>query len=810
TDDTCVAGRCQYAIQSGFCLIDGTCKADGAHDGVCNVCDPSKDPKAWTPDASRCQDDGKSCTHAVCEAGTCAQAVTTGFCLIDGTCLKDGEAPQGDLCQRCDSKTAQDTLSPRADGTACAKDAIDCTDDICQSGACKHPLKANTCHIDNTCYAAGDRKTGSECAMCQPSKSESAWSNAPKGTTCTKDTYDCTDDVCDNGQCTHPTKGNACLINKTCYADGAADPKAECMACNPLVSHDTFTAKTSGQPCTDDKISCTNDVCQAGICNHPLKTTTCLISGTCYDGGVTNPKASCQHCDPSLHPGSWTQKKAGASCGADTLTCTNDICDTQGTCTHPLKTDACYINKTCYGVGAPSPTDSCSTCQPTTSTATFTPAANGTLCKDDGLPCTNDVCRTGTCKHELLANRCIINNGCYAIDAAVDSSGCQICAPSVSTTAATFAAGKACDDGDSQTALDTCQGTGCKGFTAFTISLLGTDTSTSIHAVSAFADGSAWIAGERTESSAAVTGFVAELHRTQGFTHITGGDKALYALSEHLAVGENGKAAYWDGTNWLVASDIQTHVGTARIRGVFGASVAGTRTFYLAGDSGTLSRCSTGDNGTSFSCQSVGSLAATTGLEAIHGLTNGATIGPLWTVRGETAEDIYYSASGTSWSTASPKGCLDQGTNACASTPGRLLAIWAKSAQEVWAVGEQGLILRFDGSAWKKVTIPNLSAQTPQSAFTFRSVYAQGDLVVFVGDRVRNGTDRDMIMMFYNSALDRFFAPQTAFTTPMTDTHQVSYRFNGVGGPSFDALYVVGSIWDTATNTQRGIYLAQP
>ncbi|PIE17989.1 MAG: hypothetical protein CSA65_06795 [Proteobacteria bacterium] len=805
TEDSCVKGLCRYEVKAGFCLIDGACHADGAKDGECHVCRAAQSPNGWTEEASLCADDGKGCTEASCHAGQCEQRVKDGHCLVGQSCLKDGETPTGEECRVCESTSSQTALSPRADGTACASDSVDCTDDICQSGQCKHPLKTNSCLISGKCYQAGDVQPGSECSTCQPSKSTSTWSSAPDNTPCSSDSLSCTDDLCKAGQCKHPTKSSFCLIKGSCYADGAADPQNECLACNPLMAQDVFSAKANGQPCSADALSCTDDTCQNGNCTHLLSPTSCLIGGACYSSGASNPFSQCQVCDPVQHAGTWTQKQAGESCSADALSCTDDVCNAQGTCIHPLKSGHCLVNGSCYASGTPSPGDSCKTCQPGTSTAVFTPAVDGTLCATDNLPCTNDVCRVGVCQHELAADRCIINGGCYSVDAVVDSTGCNICAPSVSTSAATFATGKACSDGDSSTGLDACLAGSCKGFSGYRFELDPSDTSTALHDVATFSDGATWLVGERNELGGATTGLIARIGATN-LTDVSTGGGALYAVSERMAVGAGGATAYWNGSSWYIASQVMTHVGTAQLEGVFGVTISGTRTYYIAGGSGTLSRCSTGDNGISFSCQSVGGLAATTGLADISGVTTSSTIGPLWAVRGETAEDIYHSANGSSWSTSGPAGCADSGANPCAGTSGRLLSVWARTASDVWAVGEQGLVLRYDGSSWSKITIPSLGTQNPQSSMTLRSVSGHGDVVAIVGEQIWSATDRDLFVIYYNRTLNRWYTPQVGLSVLVTDPHATSYRFNGIGLDTSGEPVIVGQSWDTTRNEQVGIY----
>ncbi len=63
-------------------------------------------------------------------------------------------------------------------------------------------------------------------------------------------------------------------------------------------------------------------------------------------------------------------------------------------------------------------------------------------------------------------------------------------------------------------------------------------------------------------------------------------------------------------------------------------------------------------------------------------------------------------------------------------TGGDLLAIWGASDKDIWAVGEAGVVIRWDGSAWSRVTTP-----VPDSA-TLNDVWGtSGSNVWAVGDR---------------------------------------------------------------------------
>jgi len=52
----------------------------------------------------------------------------------------------------------------------------------------------------------------------------------------------------------------------------------------------------------------------------------------------------------------------------DGIPCTLDLCDEEGTCTHPLAEGSCFIDYQCVGIGEPHPTEECLECFPAQST----------------------------------------------------------------------------------------------------------------------------------------------------------------------------------------------------------------------------------------------------------------------------------------------------------------------------------------------------------------------------------------------------------------------------------------------------------
>jgi|GEM_PF-1889921 len=74
TNDTCVAGHCDYALDEGSCLIEGSCYAAGVSADLetCRTCEPSKTGSAWSPATGSSCDDHDACTGPdICDHGSC-------------------------------------------------------------------------------------------------------------------------------------------------------------------------------------------------------------------------------------------------------------------------------------------------------------------------------------------------------------------------------------------------------------------------------------------------------------------------------------------------------------------------------------------------------------------------------------------------------------------------------------------------------------------------------------------------------------------------------------------------------------------
>jgi hypothetical protein len=765
------------------------------------------DSKVWpdqgpVPCGGKDCNDGLGCTKDVCINNQCVNTLQPDACLIDGACYGDGDKKTPTGCAVCDPKTSDSAWTDS--DAACPDDLLDCTTARCTSGTCSQELQAGFCQAGDLCIADGATDPQDNCQVCDTSKSTTTLQEKPDGTPCTADNLSCTLDECQAGSCKHPPKPDTCLIGGVCYVKGEVNPFLDCQACDPALDSKAWSMRPDGSKCTDDKLACTDDLCVQGVCKHTVQASACLIGGNCFTPGATNPSAECEHCDPTVDKTAWTQKPDGTACTSDNLSCTDDVCG-GGKCVHPVGVNVCLIGGVCYAPMQKHPTLDCQGCVPSATATAWSILPDGTACTADTLSCTDDVCHKGTCAHDLKADHCLISGTCYARDALV-SGQCMVCAPMVTTSAATFAAGRPCDDGSTSTGIDTCLTGTCRGFVANTWEWLSTDTNTVMNGV-AFVPGSgaAWAVGSYEDSGGA-SGFIARLNGPSvAPSNVAWDETPFNAIHDRAAVGDQGQVRFWDTSSWITPGAVEGHMGAGtNVRGVWGVTLTGLeRTLYLAATGSRVTRCYTPDNGASWACTD--HTGVTGNLRRVFGTVVGASQGPLWAVRDDSWEDIFHNpGSGTSWTTAAPHGCFDSSTNPCGNTSGRFQDLWALSSSEAWAVGEEGMVLRYQSGGWIKVSIPTL-VNPPQSSYVFRAVYAQGELVLLLGDRDFNGQWHDMIALFYNRKLDKWYAPRIAFYTAQTDTQKPSYRFQDAGGQSMSSVYLVGSM--ITSGEQRALFM---
>jgi hypothetical protein len=199
-----------------------------------------------------------------------------------------------------------------------------------------------------------------------------------------------------------------CTIAGITYSDTQPNPANACQICVPAKAVNNWTDAPSGTACgSGGALFCSGGYCLSG----------CLISGTFYPAGASNPTNGCQSCDPTKSGGAWTSL-SGVVAGACAA---GQICET-GACA-----SACSIGGSFFTANAVNPTNSCQTCQPGQTDIAWTDLAPGSSCADGGAICSAGSCQAG----------CEIGGVFYTKDATSPSDVCRTCQPGVSTTSFT-------------------------------------------------------------------------------------------------------------------------------------------------------------------------------------------------------------------------------------------------------------------------------------------------------------------------------------------------------------------------------------
>ncbi|MBI5607357.1 MAG: hypothetical protein HY902_00590 [Deltaproteobacteria bacterium] len=443
TDDLCSGKTCQAVPNDKGCLIASACVAPGTAkpDNPCLVCDPAASKTDWSPAkaGTACQDD-LDCTVDSCDGkGGCdSSALKADACLVqDGgkpRCMAAGEPKTAELtCQVCDPGKDPKQFTELGDGAACSP-GKPCLLGQCKAGTCENKgANPNSCLIaaDDACVAAKDLNPKNPCQACEPSLSQTAWSDLPAAATCPTDGVDCTSDHCDgSGTCLHELQNSACTGKDGPCTTGVCDAAQGCVAvpkdvtvvcegdgvaCTVEVCDGKSNCSTTGKPTDtlcDDQVKCTLDTCdpQKG-CQHTAQDTACPDGNACT-ADLCDAKAGCSN--PPMSD--------GAPCKLDDLACTADACS-KGACVAPITGGNCLIDNTCHSDGETTQ-GGCSWCNSALTQEKWTLLADNAPCATDNQVCTDDKCAAGKCQHTANTQPCATDNVACTLDICAGG-GCQ-------------------------------------------------------------------------------------------------------------------------------------------------------------------------------------------------------------------------------------------------------------------------------------------------------------------------------------------------------------------------------------------------
>ncbi len=482
--DTCQSGVCTGS-NPVVCTAASDCHDVGECDpgtGECST--PAK------PDDTGCEDGLWCTTNDVCRGGVCRSGAerSCADAITDAQC----QTAHCDEVLHC-------VVEAVANGTGCTDNAYCTVSDSCQGGACT-PGAARNCEgavQEPQCQLARCNEEQTRC------EAVSATGVCSDDALCA-DASDCLEGECTSGEVAcddgNPaSEGEACE-NGVCVSPGCtcSGVNACCDGCYPI---------NNGGDCSsmDDGLTCTDEVCDAGVCTHPLLADNCLIDFTCHADGAANPEQSCQVCDAGAASGQWTLRADGSGCD-DGLWCTvGDSClggicrsvsnrdcsgviedalcqtaqclepsggQTEGSCQAVNRADAtpcndgnlCTLTDRCQSgacVGsnpvtcvALSQCHNVGECNPATGVCTNPKKIDDTPCNDNNECTLEDICQNGACVGRNTVE-CVPMNACHYAGECDPASG--ECSDPVKPD------GTGCNDNDLCTRSDTCQSGFCTG-----------------------------------------------------------------------------------------------------------------------------------------------------------------------------------------------------------------------------------------------------------------------------------------------------------------------------------------------------------
>ncbi|MCK5798156.1 MAG: hypothetical protein KAI47_13270, partial [Deltaproteobacteria bacterium] len=182
----------------------------------------------------------------------------------------------------------------------------------------------------------------------------------------------------------------------------------------------------------------------------------------------------------------------------------------------------------------------------------------------------------------------------------------------------------------------------------------------------------------------------------------------------------------------------------------------------------------------------------------------------LWALRGDGRQDIFSATEPAGlWSTSGSRACLDDpgALGACVDSVGPFADLWVAASDDAWAVGHHGLVLHYDGSRWRRIVIPTISAP-PLNNYDFRGVWGAGEVTFVVGER--HTPERwELVIVMYNARLGRWFAPQRLLSLPDAPEVRDATRLFDVGGRGDGEIYCVGGRWEASVARQRAVIFSR-
>ena len=341
---TCATACAQAGVECGDKPWDWCSPSDageiGCNCGDCasgEVCATASDWEVdihafCVPESEACAPEGKPGYYYVCaddeacaEQGCipCSNACAGKECGDDGCGRSCGECPgPQDLCQegKCVCKPACDDWNGCGDdgcGGECCDDGVDCTQDLCIGGNCKHLKESPDCCVDDA-----ECDDGIDCTLDSCLSEVCVSVPNPKSPLCCIDDSDC-DGLglpyqkfqCVDNLCTVPCQEQGsddwCYDGNECTLDKWIPSLCKCHSLPPMIAPEGTAFPAA---CCPDGSNCDD--------GDPATVDTC----TAEDG-------LCVYCTPDCTGKTCGDDSCGGSCGECPVTCTShDQCGADQLC----------------------------------------------------------------------------------------------------------------------------------------------------------------------------------------------------------------------------------------------------------------------------------------------------------------------------------------------------------------------------------------------------------------------------------------------------------------------------------------------
>ena len=431
TNKVCVAGACSQSSFTTCGLV--VCRPVNPHcytvECVNNICVQTE-----KFDGSPCNDDSPDTVDDRCISGRCTgtNLCASQTCPVNNLCQKSG---------RCDVTTGLCIFEKSLDEDAnlCNDNNPDTENDICRNGVCSGTIiscQTNICRTDT---------------QCQDVSSTGVLINKPSNSPCDDNNHLTTNDKCNGGICvgTEICSDVSCFPINQCHSAGVCRG-GKCT--NPI--------QPEGTPCNDNNQLTTNDVCRSGQCVGSIRN--CQVSGRSVECIPTDPQCKIARCDQQqtlgVSPQSCYSENAsdGIPCddfNSDTI---NDICRS-GVCIGSDQQQLCS-QVTC------SPSTTCKTSICNNGICIESNKPHNTDCSDGNPLTTRDRCIAGICKGDLTCSVGASQINCEATTKLCYTVKCGS-GSGLTCVEEQLPDNTECDDGDGSTVEDKCQSGICVGVT---------------------------------------------------------------------------------------------------------------------------------------------------------------------------------------------------------------------------------------------------------------------------------------------------------------------------------------------------------